>query len=341
MKILLLMDPSIPVPPIYYGGIERVVYDLACEYTKMGHKVTLIAGPNSQSPGRLITYGVNSDTQSIRIDFKLSLTVASILFKEVPKHDVIHNFGRLLWMFPIAWFKLRKVQTYMRYITPSNIKWLNFIRVRNICFTAVSDAIVKTGISGGGNWNTVYNCAPVDEFKYIPVISDDAPLVFLGRLERCKGAHTAIQVAISTRKKLIIAGNISLLKEEKDYFENELKPYFTHPLIDYIGVVDNTQKQKLLGSALAMLLPVEWFEPFPIVIPECYACGTPILAFPGGGVPEGIDHGITGFICNSVDEMAEYVSKIEYLNREDCRRKALKDYSRKTIASKYLDLYNS
>jgi glycosyltransferase involved in cell wall biosynthesis len=341
MKILLLMDPAIPVPPIYYGGIERVVYDMACEYVKMGHEVTLVAGPNSKSPGRLIIYGANANTQSIRINFKLSFKVASILFKELPKHDVIHNFGRLFWLFPVAWFKIRKVQTYMRFITPFNIKWLNMIGVRNIFYTAVSNAIVKTGISGGGNWNTVYNCAPVEEFECNLSLNEDAPLVFLGRLERCKGAHSAIKVALLTGKKLIIAGNISPLSEEKEYFENELKPYFVHPLINYIGVIDNIQKQKLLCEALAMLLPVEWFEPFPIVIPESYACGTPILAFPGGGVPEGIDHGITGFICNSVEEMASHVSKIKYLNREDCRRKALKEYSRKTIASKYLDLYNS
>lgn len=148
MKILLLMDPSIPVPPVFYGGIERVVYDLACEYAEMGHEVTLIAGPNSQSPGRLITFGENADTQSIKINFKLLFELTKILYVEVPKHDVIHNFGRLLWLYPIMWFKCRKVHTYMRYITPGNIKWLNRLGVRNVTYTAVSGAIVNTGIWG-------------------------------------------------------------------------------------------------------------------------------------------------------------------------------------------------
>lgn len=140
---------------------------------------------------------------------------------------------------------------------------------------------------------------------------------------------------------MIIAGNISPLEEERVYFEKELKPFFDHPLINYIGTVDNTQKNLLLGSALAMLLPVEWFEPFPIVIPESYACGTPILAFPGGGVPEGIEHGLTGFISTSVEEMAAQVELLHQINRSYCRKKAEQQYSRAVIARKYLHTYTS
>ena len=341
MRILLLMDPFIPVPPQYYGGIERVVYDMACKYVEMGHEVTLIAGPNSKSPGRLITYGSNAEHSSIKIDNKLLKNVTRILYKEIGRHDVLHNFGRLAWMFPIAWSKIRKVQTYMRYITPANIKWLNNIKIRNIVYTAVSDAIVNTGISAGGIWKTVYNCAPIDQFTYVPKVAEDAPLVFLGRLERCKGAHTAIAVSKITNRKLIIAGNISPLKEEIEYFEKELKPHFDGDLISYIGTVDNVQKNELLGKAAAMLLPVEWFEPFPIVLPEAYACGTPILAFPGGGVPEGIFSGTTGYLSNTAAEMAKQVNNIPLLNREICRLKALELYSDTTIANNYLEIYNN
>ena len=101
MRILLLMDPFIPVPPVHYGGIERVIYDIACQYVKMGHSVTIVSGPNSKSPDKLIEYGRNSDIQYIKIDWKLSLELFSILRKEIKTHDVIHNFGRLFWMFLI------------------------------------------------------------------------------------------------------------------------------------------------------------------------------------------------------------------------------------------------
>ena len=341
MKILLLMDPAIPVPPKYYGGIERVVYDIACKYVEMGHKVTLVSGPGSKSPDKLITYGENRDIQSIKIDYRLLSTVASILTKEIGQHDVIHNFGRLAWMFPIAWSRIRKVQTYMRYITPKNIEWLNLLGVRNIVYTAVSDAIVKTGISGGGEWRTIYNCAPGKDFTYTAEVSIDAPLVFLGRLEKCKGAHTAIKVAKLTNRKLIIAGNISPLKEEQAYFENEIKPHIDNDYIKYIGVVDNYQKNQLLSNAAAMLLPVEWYEPFPIVLPESYACGTPILAFPGGGVKEGIFEGKTGFLSNSVDEMSSQVSMIGQLSRSECRKMYIELYSDDKIATDYLSLYKN
>lgn len=341
MKILLLMDPFIPVPPVHYGGIERVVYDIACEYAALGHEVTLIAGPNSKSPGKLIIYGFNADTQSVKINYRLLKDVTQILFKEIKAHDVIHNFGRLAWMFPIAWSKIRKVQTYMRYITPSNIKRLNRFGVRNITYTGVSDAIVKTGISGGGDWKTVYNCAPVEQFTFVPEVPADAPLVFLGRLERCKGAHTAIEVARLTGRNLIIAGNISPLKEEQEYFEKELKPQFNNSNIKFIGVVDNQQKNTLLGNAAAMLLPVEWFEPFPIVLPESYACGTPILAFPGGGVPEGIFEGSSGYLSKTAEEMASQVSLIPGLSRKFCRDTAVERYSKSRIANDYLQIYNT
>jgi glycosyltransferase involved in cell wall biosynthesis len=340
MKILLLMDPFIPVPPEHYGGIERVIYDISVKYVDYGHEVTLIAGPGSKSPGRLITYGSNAERQSIKIDFKLLAALTKILYEEVPKHDVVHNFGRLAWFFPIAWSRIKKVQTYMRYITPSNIKWLNRLGIKNIVYTAVSDAIVKTGISAGGVWRTVYNCAPIRQFDFRnDTDPQTAPLVFLGRLERCKGAHSAITVAEKTGRKLIIAGNISTLPEEKEYFYKELQPRIDGDLVTYIGVVNNKEKNELLGNAAAMLLPIEWYEPFPIVLPESFACGTPILAFANGGVPEGIREGLTGFLCSDAEDMSKKVSKISELSRRACRKEAEAEYSDDRIAEEYLNLY--
>jgi glycosyltransferase involved in cell wall biosynthesis len=339
VRILLLMDPFIPVPPTHYGGIERVVYDIACAYKKMGHSVTIIAGPGSVSPERLIVYGYNAGKSSTKLNLTLLFSLSKILWKEIKSHDVIHNFGRLAWLFPIAWSDIRKVHTYMRYITPSNINWLNRIKVQNIMYTGVSHAIVKTGIEGGGSWKVVYNCASIEKFNFQPIVIPDAPLVFLGRLERCKGVHTAIAVAMATNHKLIIAGNISDIEEEQEYFRKEIQPKINGTSIIYIGPVDNQQKNSLLGNAKALLLPIEWFEPFPVVLPEAYACGTPVLAFPGGGMEEGVFHGKTGFLCHSIEDMIERVESIKKISRYDCRKVAEELYSDKKIASDYLNLY--
>ncbi len=333
------MDPFIPVPPTYYGGIERVIYDIACAYKNMGHSVTIIAGPGSISPDRLIVYGENVGRSSTRIKFSLLYSLSKILWKEIKSHDVIHNFGRLAWLFPIAWFNIRKVHTYMRYITPQNVKWLNQFKVRNIVYTGVSQAIVDTGITGGGSWRVVYNCAPIEKFSFQPILTQDAPLVFLGRLERCKGVHTAIDVALATNHKLIIAGNISDIEEEKAYFENEIKPKINGTSIIYVGSVDNHQKNTLLGNAKALLLPIEWFEPFPVVLPEAYACGTPVIAFPGGGMAEGVFHGKTGFLCHSIEDMVERVQSISKISRHTCRRIAEELYSDSKIANDYISIY--
>jgi glycosyltransferase involved in cell wall biosynthesis len=230
----------------------------------------------------------------------------------------------------------------MRYISPGNIKWLNRIGVKNVTYTAVSDAIVKTGISAGGDWKTVYNCAPVKQFDFKATTDPaTAPLVFLGRLERCKGAHSAITVAEKTGRKLIIAGNISSLPEEKEYFYKEIQPRIDGDRVKYIGVVNNKEKNDLLGNAATMLLPIEWYEPFPIVLPESFACGTPILAFPNGGVPEGIREGVTGFLCKDAEDMAAKLSKLPQLSRKACREEAETEYSDDRIANDYLKIYNN
>ena len=338
MKILLLADSFIPVPPKHYGGIERVVYDIACQYVNMGHEVTLIAGPNSKSPGRLIVFGKNGELDK-RLNFTTLIELHNIFRKEISRHDVLHNFGRLAFLIPIAWNRIKKVQTYMRYVSTKGIKLINQIGTRNLIYTGVSDAICRTGMPGGGEWKTIYNCAPISDFVPSYDTSPDSPLVFLGRLERCKGAHSAIKVAKMTGRELIIAGNISTLPHEKKYFEEELKPEIDGKQIKYIGVVDNKQKNELLANASAMLLPIEWYEPFPIVLPESFACGTPILAFPNGGVPEGIIHGKTGYLSNSVEEMAEQVKNISILSRFDCRKEAEGRFSDYVIAKNYLSVY--
>ncbi|MGV8879820.1 MAG: glycosyltransferase [Sphingobacteriaceae bacterium] len=339
LKILLLMDPFIPVPPVHYGGIERVIYDIANQYVNLGHQVTLVAGPHSLSPDRLITYGENGSSNP-NIHLKTLFEVYRILFKEIKNHDVIHNFGRLAFLIPFLKNSTKKIQTYMRYVDINNIKLIDQINPKNLIYTAVSNIIANTGKTNKSQWRTVYNCAPINQFEFKSDTVSDGYLAFLGRIEKCKGLHNAIKVARQTNRNLIIAGNISDLEHERIYFEREIRPLIDGIQIKYIGPVDNAQKNDLLGNASALLTPVEWLEPFPIIIPEAYACGTPVLGFNNGGIPEGIQHGVTGFISENIGEMSQHVNQISLLSRYECRKNAEKLYSDHKIASDYLNIYN-
>jgi len=338
MRILLVMDPFIPVPPNNYGGIERIVHDVAIQYVKMGHRVTLIAGPNSKSPDRLITYGKNGPL-SANINLKHLFEVYSILRTEIKTHDVIHNFGRLLFLTPFLRNPIIKVQTYLRWVKRFNIIKTDWLRPINLTYTAVSEAIKKTGETPNSKWKVVYNCAPIDQFIYKEDTPPNSYLTFIGRFERCKGLHNAIKVAKLTNRQLIIAGFISHIPAEKRYYEKELKPFIDGNQIKWIGEINNEQRNELLRNASALLTPVEWLEPFPVIIPESYACGTPVLGFNKGGIPEGIEHGVTGYISSTVEEMAADVLKIDKLSREACIDKAINEYSSQRIAENYFKLY--
>jgi len=254
--------------------------------------------------------------------------------------DLIHNFGRLAYLTTMLGRNVPKVQTYMRRVNPDNMRRASSLGARRLHYTAVSAAIRDTGKPGGGDWSVIYNCASPERYTCrTDVDSRTAPLVFLGRLERCKGAHSAIAVARRLNRRLIIAGNVSTLPEEREYFHAELEPAIDGSLVSYVGPVDDQQKDALLGSAAALLLPIEWEEPFPVVLPEGLLCGTPVVAFRRGGVPEGIDHGTTGFVCDTVDDMATAVGRLGEIDRATCRVEGERRFSTQAIADDYEQLY--
>jgi glycosyltransferase involved in cell wall biosynthesis len=188
----------------------------------------------------------------------------------------------------------------------------------------------------------VYNCAPAAQFAArADVDPGRAPLVFLGRLDRCKGAHTAIAVARRLQRSLIIAGTISPQIHEREYVVREILPRVDGSLVQFVGAVDNAQKSALLGRAAALLLPVEWDEPFPVVLPEALLCGTPVIGFRRGGIPEGIDDGRTGFVCDDEDGMVRAVSRLGEIDRAACRADAERRFSDAAIVAEYERLYES
>ena len=215
MKILLTVDPEIPVPPMNYGGIERIVDGLALEYKKKGHSVVLVAHPESNCKGVEKIYGWRaSKSRGFRNICSNALQLLKIYHLERP--DIIHSFSRLLYLYPLFLLKkVRVVQTYQRAISEKSTSLASFVANRKLLFTACATHNYKH-LSRQDKWNTVYNFTDTDYFKPIEEI-DKKHLFFLGRIEDIKGTKEAIQVAKKAKLPLIIAGNIP--KEKRGYFE--------------------------------------------------------------------------------------------------------------------------
>jgi glycosyltransferase involved in cell wall biosynthesis len=339
LRILLIMDPFIAVPPQHYGGIERVIADLANGLHRRGHQVTLWAAPGSSIQGKVVPFGRESEWTRWS-NIRNTVNLSSRLWRLRGQFDLIHNFGRLAYLTSVLRWDLPKVQTYMRTVDAKNMTLARRLGERRLHYTAVSAAIRDTGTPGGGEWSVIYNCAPVEQFTFRSQTDlTTAPLVFLGRLERCKGAHTAIGIARQAGRKLIIAGNISTLPHEQKYFHEEIEPQLDEEQTHYIGPVDNAAKNRLLGNAAALLMPIEFEEPFPVVLPEALLCGTPVIAFRRGGVPEGIDHGRTGFLCDTKEEMVAAVQQLSRIDRAVCRAEGIRRFSDDAILAEYEQLY--
>ncbi len=190
-----------------------------------------------------------------------------------------------------------------------------------------------------GEWHTVYNCVDVDRFDFKPRVPDNAPLMFLGRIESIKGTHEAIQIALQSGSDLVVAGN--RVDEDGGYFEDKVEPFIDGRQIRYVGPVDDEAKNALLGRASAFLMPIGWEEPFGIVMAEALACGTPVIGFARGSVPEVVREGETGYVVQNVAEAVDVVERIPSLPREAARRDAEERFSAKAILRGYLELYDA
>jgi glycosyltransferase involved in cell wall biosynthesis len=340
MKILIIMDPGILIPVIGYGGHERLVEMFAKEYHRLGHEVDLLVTNGSSVEGCTV-YGLGKQgfPPSKKDANKAIFSAWKFLWKKRKQYDLIHNFGRLLYLLPVWNSSVKKIMTYGREITGGNITSMLKLPHKNIVFTGCSENLISRS-NASGNWHAVYNAIDFSSYNLVKSVNENAPLIFLGRIERIKGCHTAIQIAKATGNSLIIAGNISPLAEEKKYFEEKIKPYIDGKQIVYVGQVNDVQKNEWLGKAKSLLMPIEWNEPFGIVMIEAMACGTPVIGYCNGSVDEVIDEGVTGFKVSNYKEMEAAVGKIHLMERSLCREKAEKRFHVKIIAKKYLSLFN-
>jgi glycosyltransferase involved in cell wall biosynthesis len=337
VRILLTADPELPVPPRTYGGIERIVDELVRGLARRGHEVGLVAHADSTAPtARFYPWpGLVSQRHwdTLKNTWALSRAVADF------RPDLVHSFSRLMYLFPLLAGRLSKVMSYQRQPSRRTTRWALRLARGRLRFTGCSEHICRAGRQAGGNWTAIHNFVDVGRYTFRESVPADAPLVFLSRVEAIKGTHLAIEAARRTGRRLLIAGNHAEDGENGRYWHEQIAPHLGRDGIEYVGPVDDRQKDELLGRAAALLVPVQWEEPFGIVFAEALACGTPVVSCPRGALPEIVREGVEGFLCDTVGEMIGAIHRLGTLNRKACRRRVEGAFSTEVILDLYESLY--
>jgi glycosyltransferase involved in cell wall biosynthesis len=333
LRIALTSDPEVPVPPRLYGGIERIVDMLAKGLDARGHSVTVFAHRDSRTAGRLVAWP-GPDSRSPIDTLRNAVTLAREVRKS--RFDVIHSFSRIAYMTPILPLPIPKLMSYSRAVSPTTAGLGHILSAGSLEFTAISRWMMQD-VERVGRWTLVPNGVRLDTYDARSRVAPDAPLVFLGRLEEIKGPHLAIDIARRAGLPLVIAGNIA--EEHYEWFNAHVAPHVDNHRVRYIGPVDDKAKNRLLGGARALLMPILWDEPFGMVLIEAMACGTPVLGFNRGAVPEVVEEAVTGFVREDADGLVEACGRIEEIDRAACRARVETFYSEEAILSAYLRLY--
>jgi glycosyltransferase involved in cell wall biosynthesis len=335
LHIAITVDPEIPVPPRLYGGIERIVDMLVRGLVERGHDVTLFANPESQVACRLLPYpGARSQN---RIDTVANMWHVSRAIQR-GQFDVVHSFARLAYLTPLLPLRIPKIMSYQRRVSPRSVRLGNLFSRGTLTFTACSAHLIRQWQSDC-NFHVVYNGVPLETYECAERVEPDAPLIYLGRVEEIKGVHLAIEVARKSGRRLIIAGNVPQAEHHRRYFAEQVQPHIDGKSVEYVGAVDDAAKNRLLGGSVAMLMPLLWEEPFGIVMAEALVCGTPVIGLRRGSLPEIVQEGVNGFVCDSVDQMVTAVGRIAEVDRRDCRRTAEDKFSDHVIVKCYEKLY--
>ena len=246
MRVVITVDPYIPVPPVTYGGIERIVELLVRELTARGHQITLIAHPESRTPAaELVPYGKPPHWGAVPRATEL-LQVGTALWRRRHAADVVHSFGRLASLLPILPLRrLPKIQSYQRDIPWPSVARAVSLAGPSIAFTGCASCVYSLKPANGvGRWVTIPNGVDVSKFHSTSSVPADAPLVFLGRIEPIKGAHNAIAIARRAKRRLIIAGNRVESGPHARYFDEQIAPHVDGALVSYVGEVDDARRTR-------------------------------------------------------------------------------------------------
>jgi glycosyltransferase involved in cell wall biosynthesis len=340
LKIAMVVPWEETTPPKKYGGIELVANNIAFRLRDYGHDVTILATGDSEPDAKLLPIFEESTRKlpqsSDRIvreayTFLGISRVINVLRKQ--RFDIVHN--HLGWRFLMFRDQIRQPMLTTIHLNLDN-KYEQDIYRRYAGHPFVSISKSQREPMPELNYvKNIYNGIRVFDFNYQK--EHEGYLAFLGSFTAHKGPDKAIEIAKKSGKKLIMAGKIDPLKVR--WFDKHIKPHIDDKQIVFVGELDHAEKNKLLGGAEALLMPISWREPFGLVMAEALACGTPVVATRLGSAPEVIKNNKSGFLCDDIDCMVSCVKKLGQIKRSDCRHEAVSRFSTKAMTEKYIQTY--
>jgi len=330
MKIALLSPIAWRTPPLKYGPWEQVASNIAEGLIELGIEVTLFATGNSTTKAKLQFVSETAYAEDSTLDPKVweCLHISNVM-EQAGNFDLIHNNFDFL---PLTYSRLIKTPMITTIHGFSSRRIMPVYKKYNVdnFYVSISDSDRSKELDYIA---TVYNGINISEFSFCSDPKDY--LLFFGRIHPDKGTYEAIQIALKAGRKLIISGLI----QDENYFENKVKPFINDDSIVYVGNSGTKERDKLLGEAYALLHPISFEEPFGLSVAEAMLCGTPVIAFNKGSMPELIIDNKTGFLVNTIDEAVEAVNNIKSIDRVYCRKFASSKFSRQKMAEGYLEVY--
>ena len=323
------------VPPRLYGGTERIVSYLTEELVAAGHEVTLFASGDSQTSARLIA-GCPRSLRLARSTDAVALHLAMVeqVARRARDFDLVH------WHIDYLHFPASSREGYRSLTTLHGRLDLPdifplFARCADLPMVSISDA-QRAPLPELAWQATVYHGFPEQLYRFEPRPADY--LAFLGRISPEKRVDRAIEIAARTGHRLRVAAKID--RADREYYVEHIAPLMRQPHVEFLGEIGERDKQELLGGARALVFPIDWPEPFGMVMAEAMACGTPVIAYRGGSVSEVIDDGVTGFLCDDIDDAVAAVGRIDELSRATCRQVFERRFTAARMAGDYSALYH-
>lgn len=338
MRIAQIAQVCVSVPPKKYGGSELVVSLLTEELVRRGHDVTLFAAGDAQTKAELHyiydeAVGFEKDSPIMHL---ASVSEAFKYINDDGRFDIIHNHAGH-WGITLSQFSETPVVTTLHndYFIPGDPAFEYFRDIGYYVAISRNQMKMLAGLNFAG---MVYNA--IDTTIYTLTREKEDYLLFFGNMSRAKGADIAVKTALDLRKKLIICSKIDG-GANQDFFDAEVKPYVDNKRIIFYPPVGQKTKHDMFSKAKCFLFPVAWEEPFGLVMIEAMACGTPVVAYKRGSVPEVIKDGQTGFVVETYEEFLAAVKKVDQISPEACRQHVEENFSVQKMTDGYIEVYRT